>query len=70
MFSLSSEILIFVFYDFENGGGKFYEYDPLDGHDVWQSTKQRHWFGPTKAEISLVWLLGRGNSNNRKGGMK
>ncbi len=25
MFSLSSEILIFVFYDFENGGGEFYE---------------------------------------------
>ena len=41
-----------------------------DGHDVWESTKKRHWFGPTKAEISLVWLLGRGNSNNRKGGMK
>ena len=51
-------------------GGKYYTYSPLDGHDVWESTKKRHWFGPTKAEISLVWLLGRGNSNNRKGGMK
>ena len=51
-------------------GGKYYTYSPLDGHDVWESTKNRHWFGPTKAEISLVWLLGRGNSNNRKGGMK
>lgn len=43
---------------------------PLDGHYVWQATKNRHWFGPTKAEISLVWLLGRGNSNNKKGGVK
>ena len=51
-------------------GGKYYTYNPLDEHYVWKSTKNRHWFGPTKAEISLVWLLGRGNSNNRKGGMK
>ena len=51
-------------------GGRYYEYIPLDGHYVWQVTKNRHWFGPTKAEISLVWLLGRGNSNNRKGGVK
>ncbi len=46
-------------------GGKYYEYTPLDGHYVWLATKNRHWFGPTKAEISLVWLLGRGNSNNK-----
>lgn len=51
-------------------GGKYYKYTPLDGHYVWQATKNRHWFGLTKAEISLVWLLGRGNSNNRKGGVK
>lgn len=51
-------------------GGKYYKYIPLDGHYVWQATKNRRWFGPTKAEISLVWLLGRGNSNNKKGGVK
>lgn len=51
-------------------GGKYYKYIPLDGHYVWQATKNRHWFGPTKAEISLVWLLGKGNSNNKKGGVK
>ena len=48
-------------------GGKYHTYNPRDGHYVWQSTRQRHWFGPTKAEISLVWLLGRGNTN-KKGG--
>jgi len=47
-------------------GGKYYEYEPIDNHDVWQSTKQRQWFGPTKAEISLVWLIGHGNRNERK----
>lgn len=51
-------------------GGQYYEYIPLDDHYVWQATKNRHWFGPTKAEISLMWLLGRGNTNNKKGGAK
>ena len=48
-------------------GGEFKEYLPIDGHYVWQVTKYRHMFGPTKAEISLVWLLGRGNYNKNKG---
>lgn len=47
-------------------GGKYHEYTPLGGHYVWQTTKNRHWFGPTKAEVSFVWLLGR--SNSKKGG--
>lgn len=49
-------------------GGEYKEYKPIDGHYVWQATKQRHWFGPTKAEISLIWLIGRGNTNKGKGG--
>lgn len=51
-------------------GGRYYKYEPMDGHYIWQTTKNRRWFGPTKAETSLVWLLGRGNSNNKKGGVK
>lgn len=51
-------------------GGTYYEYLPMDNHYVWQATRQRHWFGPTKAEISLVWLLGRGNYNQKKGGVQ
>ena len=50
--------------------GQFYEYLPIDGHYVWQATKNRRYIGPTKAEISLVWLLGRGNVNTNKGGKK
>ncbi len=49
-------------------GGTCYEYLPMDDHYVWQQTRQRHWVGPTKAEVSLVWLLGRGNYNTKKGG--
>lgn len=51
-------------------GGEYQKYLPEDGHYVWTETRQRHWFGPTKAEISLVWLLGRGNYNAKKGGKR
>ncbi|MBR5856685.1 MAG: DUF3575 domain-containing protein [Bacteroidales bacterium] len=53
--------------------GEYKEYLPIDDCYVWQVTKDRHWFGPTKAEVSLVWLIGRGNINYdkiRKGGRK
>lgn len=50
-------------------GGKYLEYVPKDNHYVWQSTKRLNWFGPTKIEVSLVWLLGCDNYN-RKGGVK
>lgn len=49
-------------------GGEYKVYDPIDDHYVWRETRQRHWFGPTKAEISLVWLIG--NKAFRKGGAK
>ena len=51
-------------------GGKYKVYNPEDGHYVYKETKQRHWFGPAKAEISLIWLLGQGNQNDKKGGTK
>ena len=50
--------------------GDFYEYLPIDGHYVWQATKRRQYIGPTKLEVSLVWLLGRGNENAGKGGKR
>lgn len=42
--------------------GEYKEYLPMDGHYVWQSTHKRHWWGPTKAEVSLVWLIGKGGA--------
>lgn len=44
------------------------EYVRQDECDVWQATKRRHWFGPTKAEISVIWVIGRVNST--KGGVR
>ena len=46
-------------------GGEYKEYVPQGEKYLWQATKQRHWFGPTKAEVTLVWLLGRGNRNEK-----
>lgn len=37
--------------------GTYKEYDPIDNHYVWNSTHKRHWWGPTKAEVSLKWLF-------------
>lgn len=51
-------------------GGEFKEYLPIDGHYVWQATKKRNYIGPTKLEVSLVWLLGYGNHNEGKGGRR
>lgn len=49
-------------------GGKYIKYDPVDMCYVWKSTHNFSWWGPNKAEISLVWLLGGSNFNRRKGG--
>lgn len=51
-------------------GGKYLKYEPKYGFYIWQSTHRLHWFGPTKAEISLVWLIGCDNWNRTKGGRK
>lgn len=37
--------------------GNFHEYLPEDGHQVYQKTKCLNFFGPTKAEVSLVWNI-------------
>ena len=51
-------------------GGRYNEYRVVDDCYVWQAYKKRGFFGPTKAEITLSWLLGRGNQNVRKGGAR
>lgn len=50
-------------------GGKVVDYVPDGDRYLWQRTRHVNWFGPTKAEISLVWLIGHGNYN-KKGGLK
>ena len=47
-------------------GGNMHEYTPEDGHRVWQRTRPFHWVGPTKAGLTLQWLAGRGNENDRR----
>ena len=47
-------------------GGDLHEYRPKDGHRVWQRTKPIRWVGPTRAGVSLQWLLGKDNFNERR----
>ncbi len=49
-------------------GGSYNEYIPKEGFYLWEKKVHLHWFGPTKAEVSFVWLLGRNNYNVKKGG--
>lgn len=51
-------------------GGEYKIYDPEDGCYVWKETRQRHWMGPTKAEVSLVWVIGRKGPQWEKGGRR
>ena len=46
--------------------GDYMKYRPEDGCYFWESTHRRKWFGPTKAEVSLVWFIG--GRYQRKGG--
>lgn len=50
--------------------GKCWEYVAEDDCYVWQRTKKTRWFGPTKLEVSLVWLIGKANINLGKGGKR
>lgn len=44
-------------------GGLEEKYEPAGDKYEWISTNRRTWIGPTKAEISLVWLIGCSNYN-------
>lgn len=46
--------------------GEYKEYEPSRdhyNHYVWLATKKRHWWGPTKLEVSLAWFLGGKKKN-------
>lgn len=50
-------------------GGVYQVYDPKDGCYIYRETRHRNYWGPTKAEVSLVWLIGRGNYNRKFKGL-
>ena len=49
-------------------GGTYYEYNYCMIDEWWaqQAVHERHYFGPTRAGISLVWLIGKGNPARRR----
>ncbi|MDE6317657.1 MAG: DUF3575 domain-containing protein, partial [Muribaculaceae bacterium] len=49
-------------------GGEYIKYVPKDNRYIWQEKRMLKWFGPTKIEVSLVWLIGCDNYNRSKEG--
>lgn len=49
---------------------RYKEYKPLDGHHVYQRTKNLHYFGPLKVKFSLVWRLWDVNKSKRQKALK
>jgi len=49
-------------------GGKYYKYNYCMEEEQWeqQAVLKRNYFGPTRLNVSLVWLLGKGNNSNNK----
>ena len=61
-----------ISFDFAIGlgyvGGKYKEYEVVDDsyhHNVWTADKIRHYFGPTRAEVALVWHLWKGAKSKK-----
>ena len=40
-------------------GGRYHTYTDVDGHNVWLSRRNRRWFGPTRAGVTLMWIIGK-----------
>lgn len=50
--------------------GRYKKCTTIDDCDVWMSTHRLGWFGPTRAGVTLVWLIGNRVKNSRKGGAR
>lgn len=46
-------------------GGKMEKYTPKNGVNTWEATVKKSWIGPTKAEVTLVWLIDWGKGDRR-----
>ncbi len=48
-------------------GGTYKVYDPIDTHYVWQETRNRKYFGPVKADVTLSFQIGKIYSKEKGG---
>ncbi len=39
-------------------GGIYHEYEPFYDKYMWLTTYKRNWFGPTRVDVTLQWLIG------------
>lgn len=66
-FALSRRLNLDLSFGFGYLGGEYKRYERQDDCDVWQATLQRHYIGPIKVAVSLVWQLD-GLGRKRGGG--
>lgn len=56
--------------DFGIGAGVFmgtcYKYVPSGDKYIWNETRKLCWIGPTKLEVALVWIIGKGSFIKKK----
>lgn len=45
--------------------GTYYEYTPSGDKYIWNKTRNLFWIGPTRLEITLAWILGKGSFNKK-----
>lgn len=46
--------------------GKYKKYRPEDNGYMWEADYRRRYFGPTKAEVALVWDIGRDSGTSSR----
>ena len=46
--------------------GKYKKYHPEDDRYIWDADYHRRYFGPTKAEVALVWDIGRDSGSGSR----
>ena len=63
VFPLSSRFSLDLSVAFGYFGGRYKVYDPIDTHYVWKENRNRNYFGPIKADITLAYQI----SKSRKG---
>lgn len=63
VFPLSSRFSLDLSVAFGYFGGRYKVYDPIDTHYVWKENRNRNYFGPIKADITLAYQI----SKYRKG---
>ena len=66
VFSLSSCFSLDLSVAFGYFGGRYKVYDPIDTHYVWKENRNRNYFGPIKADITLAYQISKFRKGDKR----